>query len=213
MEQIRRSKTPKTSRKGDSSNELLYELYDLKLTDKTRRISTDKTRPKTSQSVTLRCSSSMYASSRNKSAFSTSNSSRQTNISLLRYEPAVVSAIKPKSLVGPYNLHDVPYMRDIYTKYRVASAKQHKNDQVSKEFYDDLKFEEYFSKKSNWSNKSKFLSTYSLYSAVQVYLPLKSDRNLSDLTRKYIELQKTKHAKPRMRSDLKEFKGIKENKS
>jgi hypothetical protein len=97
-------------------------------------------------------------------------------------------------------------MRDIYKKYRVASAKQHKNDHVSKDFYDDLKFEEYFSKRSNWSNKSKFISTYSLYSAVQVYLPFKSDRNLSDLTRKYIDLQKAKQTKQQKFSEIKGFK-------
>lgn len=208
MEQKQRPRTAKPLRNRDDSNEF-------KSIDKTTRPSADKPRPKTSQSIYLRCSSSVNPPSRNKSAFSTATSSRQSSLnhqSLLRYQPAIVCATKPKSLIGPYDLHDVPYMRDIYKKYRVASAKQHKNDHVSKDFYNDLKFEEYFSKKSNWSNQSKFLSTYSLYSAVQVYLPYKSDRNLSDLTRKYIEFQKTKQSKQQKPSEIKGFKLSQESK-
>ena len=111
---------------------------------------------------------------------------------LLRYQPAIICATKPKSLCGPIDIYDVNTIRDTLKKNYKNEAYRKKTHELNRQFYKDLEFDDYFSKKSNWLTDSKFINTHSFHSAVKCYLPVINARHLNNLSAKYVELKKNR---------------------
>lgn len=111
---------------------------------------------------------------------------------LLRYQPPLISARKPKNLNGPFDIYDVPDIRDAVKRIRRKETYRKNTNELNQQFYNDLEFDAYFSKKSNWLNDSKFNNTSSFYSAVKCYLPVVKSKHMNMLSTKYIELKKNR---------------------
>ena len=110
---------------------------------------------------------------------------------LMQYQAPVLIVKRPKCLDGPFSINDVPDLRELKKNFHVDYKRQVQNKQVNLTFYNDLELNNYFSKKSNWLNSSKFQNTSSFYSAVNVYLPLIKNKSLSSLTQQYtMEMKK-----------------------
>lgn len=95
----------------------------------------------------------------------------------LKYQPGSITCKKNKALVGPFNVNDIPDIRNVLKTYRSSNSnrKVYVTD-MTNQLYNDLELNDYFAKKSNWTNKSKYISTNSFFSAVQVYFPSKNNR-------------------------------------
>lgn len=91
-----------------------------------------------------------------------------------KYQQPIVFLRKSKDLKGPFTVYNIPEIRGALASYRKNATKRKKEvDQLNENIYNELKLEEYFSKKSNWTPGSKFVKTSSFLSAVEIYLPLK----------------------------------------
>ncbi|CAF0902898.1 unnamed protein product [Brachionus calyciflorus] len=92
-----------------------------------------------------------------------------------KYQQPIVCLHKPKELTGPLNVYNIPELRNALRTYRQNVTNRKKQvDELNSHIFDELELNEYFSNKSNWTQKSKFIKTNSFLSAVQVYLPAKS---------------------------------------
>jgi len=111
---------------------------------------------------------------------------------LMRYQPAIICATKPKNLVGPFDIYDRDNIRDKIRQNYKNEAYRKNTHELNRLFYKDLEFDDYFSKKSNWISDSKFTNTSSFQSAVKCYLPVINSRHLNSLSAKYVELKKNK---------------------
>jgi hypothetical protein len=88
------------------------------------------------------------------------------------YKPPILQARKPRNLTGPFDVYDVPEIRHkIHDCYKNDKEHRRQDALISYAFVQDLNLNDYFLKKSNWLNRPKFLTTYSLYTAVHTYLP------------------------------------------
>lgn len=115
---------------------------------------------------------------------------------LLRYQPAIINATKPKDLIGPFDIYHVPDLRENISKnYKHDVIRRKQNSDVSKQFYEDLQIHDYFTNKSNWLNKSKYTSTCSFYSAFEVYLPIIKKTKTNYVSSKFIEIQRNRRNK------------------
>ncbi|RNA12227.1 hypothetical protein BpHYR1_036528 [Brachionus plicatilis] len=96
-----------------------------------------------------------------------------------KYQQPVVCLRKPKDLNGPFTVFNIPEIRQALKSYRKNGTKRKTEvDQLNANIYNELKLNEYFSKRSNWIQGPKFVKTNSLLSAVQVYLPAKNTYNV-----------------------------------
>jgi hypothetical protein len=111
---------------------------------------------------------------------------------LMRYQPAIICATKPKNLIGPFDIYDVDNIRNKIRQNYKNEAYRKNTHELNRLFYKDLEFDDYFSKKSNWISDSKFTNTSSFQSAVKCYLPVINSRHLNSLSAKYVELKKNK---------------------
>lgn len=111
---------------------------------------------------------------------------------LLRYQPAIICASKPKNLVGPFDIYDVDKIRNNVRENYKNEAYRKNTHELNRQFYKDLELDDYFSKKSNWLSDSKFTNTSSFQSAVKCYLPVINPRHLNNLSAKYVELKKSR---------------------
>jgi hypothetical protein len=109
---------------------------------------------------------------------------------LLQSQAPIVKAIKPRNLTGPFDLYDVPIIREtIEKRYARDAYRRSINMRVSNQFYDDLKLDKYFLNEKNWKSKPKFANTRSLHSAVSVYLPEIRKSSLKQSMDKYRQYQ------------------------
>ena len=108
----------------------------------------------------------------------------------MQYQAPVLLVKRPKCLNGPFDIYDVPDLRVLRNTFRKDYKRQVQNKSVNLKFFNDLELDDYFSKKSNWVNSSKFQNTSSFYSAVNVYLPLVKNKSLNKLTDEYTEIQR-----------------------
>jgi hypothetical protein len=123
--------------------------------------------------LTSRNSLRQFTSEKNKPDYGVNNgvSNKGSQYTLL-YQAPIIQAKKPKNLQGPFDVYDVPDIRQAIEKRFKFDLERKKQDAIlSHQFVDDLNLNNYFSKKSNWITKTKFINTYSLYSAMNVYLP------------------------------------------
>ena len=101
----------------------------------------------------------------------TTSSGSQYQYTLLN-KPPILQARKPRNLNGPFDVFDVPEIRQkIYKCYTNDAEHKRQDALISYAFVQDLNLNDYFSKKSNWLNRPKFTTTYSLYTAMHTYLP------------------------------------------
>lgn len=92
-----------------------------------------------------------------------------------KYQQPIVFLRKSKDLNGPFTVYNIPEIRQALASYRKNATKRKKEvDELNENIYNELKLNEYFSKKSNWSTASKFVTTSSFLSAVEIYLPKKN---------------------------------------
>lgn len=116
-----------------------------------------------------------------------------SNGHLLRSQAPIVRASKPRSLTGPFDLYDVPIIRQSIEKHYSKDAYRRSiNMRVSNQFYDDLNLGKYFLDEKNWKSKPKFSNTRSLHSAVCVYLPEIRKASLTKSMEKYKQYQTEK---------------------
>lgn len=104
---------------------------------------------------------------------------------LMQYQAPVLIVKKPKFISGPFDIYDVPQLRMLKDNFRKDYHRQVQNKQTNLKFFNDLELDNYFTKKSNWLNSSKFQNTSSFYSAVNIYLPLIKNKSLNNLSEKY----------------------------
>lgn len=104
---------------------------------------------------------------------------------LMQYQAPVLIVKKPKSISGPFDIYDVPQLRMLKDNFRKDYHRQVQNKHTNLTFYNDLDLNGYFTNRNNWTNLSKFQNTSSFYSAVNVYLPLIKNKNVTGLKNKY----------------------------
>lgn len=120
---------------------------------------------------------------------------------LMQYQAPVLIVKKPKAISGPFDIYDVPQLRMLKDNFRKDYLRQVQNKHTSLTFYNDLDLNGYFSNRNNWVNSSKFQNTSSFYSAVNVYLPLIKNKNLTVLKDKYTSERNSRVASS-MRSSM-----------
>lgn len=109
---------------------------------------------------------------RSKSSASKSSLGKGGSQYTLLFKPSIIQAKKPVNLNGPFDVFDIPDIREKINMHYKNHDEHIKQDAlISNQFVKDLNLHEYFSKKSNWFNRQKFPTTYSLYSAMHTYLP------------------------------------------
>ena len=136
------------------------------------------------------------ASTANNTLNSTTGSDNRSAASkgyLLRYQGPLVSARIPKSLnETPLNAYDIQSVREtVSERFRDNTVRQRQANEIATQFIDDQEIRTYFSNKDNWLNKSKYMSTSSFYSAVNVYLP-SIRKNIHEVSSKYMDMQRSK---------------------
>ena len=103
--------------------------------------------------------------------FKMKKNGRSSQLTLL-YQAPIIQAKKSKNLNGPFDVLDVPDIREAIKKRFKNDAIRKKQDSlISHQFVEAINLNEYFENKSNWIDRSKFVNTYSLYTAMNTYLP------------------------------------------
>ena len=88
------------------------------------------------------------------------------------YQAPILNARKSSKLTGPFDVFDVPNIREtIQKRYKNDNERRKQDALISYDFVETLNLNDYFAKKTNWLNKNKFINTYSLYKAMNTYLP------------------------------------------
>jgi hypothetical protein len=98
---------------------------------------------------------------------------RFSELTLLHHSP-IIKVRKPKSLIGPYDVYDLPEIRDAVSKHLKLKndSERRKLDKInSVKFVEDLNLTDYFINQKNWSNKTKYINTRTLHKAMETYLP------------------------------------------
>lgn len=91
-----------------------------------------------------------------------------------KYQQPMVFLHKPKDLNGPFTVYNIPEIREVLKNYRKnGTMRKREVNQLNENIYEELKLNEYFLRRSSSSKSSKFSTTNSFLSAVQIYLPIK----------------------------------------
>ena len=98
---------------------------------------------------------------------------RFSELTHLHHSP-IIKVRKPKHLTGPYDVYDLPEIRDAVSKHiklknELERRKQDKLNSVK--FIEDLNLTDYFTNQTNWSKKTKYINTRTLHKAMETYLP------------------------------------------
>ena len=97
---------------------------------------------------------------------------RPSQFKLLTYVAPIIEVKKPKNLNGPFDTLDIQNIRQaIQKRLKNNCYRKKQEEKLSHEFVDVMNLNEYFEKKNNWIDKSKFVNTYSLYKSMNTYLP------------------------------------------
>jgi hypothetical protein len=97
----------------------------------------------------------------------------KSTTSLLHYQPLLVSAKKSKQLASSFSIYDLPRVRESLKRSFIDEDQRRLNRsrRASCQLVTEFAMDDYFRKKSNWVNDSRFTYTSSLYSTIQCYLP------------------------------------------
>jgi hypothetical protein len=99
-------------------------------------------------------------------------SSRPSQFKLITYVAPIVEVKKPKNLSGPFDVLDIRNIREaIQKRFKNNYYRKEQEKNSCNQFVEVLNLNEYFEKKKNWMDKSKFVNTYSLYKSINAYLP------------------------------------------
>jgi len=141
-----------------------------------------------SSQATNHTSSTRTGTTTTQSSSAGNGSGKNLATNLLSYQAPLVDARVPKKLFdSSINVDD---LRDIRSAVGSTGSttknnpiRRRQNNQMSRQLIKDLEMDAYFSNKSNWMDKSKFVNTQSYYSAVKIYLPIIKKHSINGISR------------------------------